>query len=75
MENQILLHDHLRLIRIKPEDQPTLFELIDEVYRASYRYIWYDEGDWYVDLIYRPETVLKELSRSRSHYFFVEWNK
>jgi diamine N-acetyltransferase len=59
---------------IQPQDQPTLYKLMDEVYRASYRYIWYDEGDWYVDLIYRPETVLKELSRSRSHYFFVEWN-
>jgi diamine N-acetyltransferase len=74
MENQILLSDQLRLIRIQPEDQPTLFTLMDEVYRASYRYVWYDEGDWYVDLIYRLETVLKELSRSRTHYFFVEWN-
>lgn len=73
MNPAISLSDQLSLIRIKPEDQPQLFDLMNEVYRASYRYIWHDEGDWYVDLIYRPETVLKELSRSRSHYFFVEW--
>lgn len=75
MNQQLFLSDQLALVRLAPTDQSTLYSLMDEVYRASYRYIWYDEGDWYVNLIYRPETVLKELSRSRSHYFFVEWKE
>lgn len=62
----------LQLNPIQPEDQPTLYRLMDEVYRAGYRYIWDDGGDWYVELIYKTETVLKELSRQTTHYFFVE---
>ena len=57
---------------IQLADQPVLYQLMDEVYRAGYRYIWEDQGDWYVNLIYNPETVRKELSRPKSHYFFVE---
>ncbi|MCU0399749.1 MAG: hypothetical protein MUE75_01895 [Algoriphagus sp.] len=49
----------LQLNPIQPEDQTTLYRLMDEVYRASYRYIWDDGGDWYVELIYKPETVFK----------------
>ena len=54
------------------ENQSELYQLMDEIYRASYSSFWYDRGDWYVDLIYSPQTLQKELSRSRSHYFFVE---
>lgn len=64
---------NLVLNPVQPEDQQVLFKLMDEVYRLGYRDFWTDHGDWYVDLIYNPETVTKELSRSRSHYFFVEW--
>lgn len=49
-----------------------LYSLMDEIYRKAYRYVWLDQGDWYVDLIYSLQTLEKELSRSRSHYFFVE---
>ena len=57
---------------IQVEDQQALHSLMDEVYRDAYRRFWYDQGDWYVDLIYNPQTVQKELSKSESHYFFVE---
>lgn len=70
----ITLNFHLNLI-LKPielQDQPVLYHLMNEIYRHSYRYIWKDEGDWYLDLIYNPETLGKELGRKRSHYFFVE---
>jgi diamine N-acetyltransferase len=63
----------LELTPVHSEDQQILFELMDEVYRSGYRDYWTDQGDWYLNLIYNPETVNKELSRSRSHYFFVEW--
>lgn len=65
-------HSNLLLNPIQSEDQPELYSLMDEIYRDAYRYVWFDQGDWYVDLIYNPETVQKELSRDRSHYFFVE---
>ncbi len=57
---------------VRPEDQPILYQLMDEVYRAGYRRIWADQGDWYLNLIYHPQTLQKELGRATSHYFFVE---
>lgn len=65
----------INLVPIKIEDQKTLFTLMNEVYRHSYRQIWKDEGEWYVNLIYGKENVEKELGRSCSHYFFVEWKE
>ncbi len=71
---KITLDSQLKLFLnpIQSEDQPILYQLMDEVYRAGYRYIWVDEGDWYVNLIYNPHTLYKELKRSTSNYFFVE---
>ena len=66
LQNQVALNP------IQAEDQPVLYALMDQVYRDAYRYVWFDQGDWYVNLIYNPETVQKELCRNRSHYFFVE---
>jgi diamine N-acetyltransferase len=63
---------NLTLNAIQPEDQPVLYQLMDEVYRSGYRYIWEDQGDWYVNLIYNMHTLHKELKKSTSHYFFVE---
>jgi len=79
-------HSNLVLTAIQAEDQPILYQLMDEVYRSGYRYIWEDQGDWYVNLIYNRHTLgdwyvnliynrhtlHKELKRSTSHYFFVE---
>lgn len=70
----ITLDPHIKLVLnpIQAEDQPVLYQLMDEVYRSGYRYIWEDQGDWYVNLIYNRHTLHKELKRSTSHYFFVE---
>jgi len=57
---------------VLPEDQAELYQLMDEIYRASYSSFWHDRGDWYLELIYNPVTLQKELGRSHSHYFFVE---
>ncbi|GMQ23627.1 hypothetical protein Aoki45_03090 [Algoriphagus sp. oki45] len=75
MDKPIFLNHQLSLSRIQTEDQPLLFTLMDEVYKAPYRYVWEDGGDWYVNLIYNRHTLRKELSRERTHYFFVEWQE
>lgn len=64
----------LRLNRIQSGDQPSLYSLMKDVYPYGYKHYWEDGGQWYVELIYNPETVRKEIARSRSHYFFVVWN-
>lgn len=72
MKISLQTENQLFLTPIQPEDQPVLYSLMDQVYRDAYRYVWKDNGDWYVNLIYNPKTVQKELGRDRSHYFFVE---
>jgi GNAT superfamily N-acetyltransferase len=62
----------LTLSPIQLTDQPELYVLMDEIYRNSYDSIWTDKGDWYMNLIYCPETLEKEIRRDRSHYFHVE---
>ncbi|MCS5489054.1 GNAT family N-acetyltransferase [Algoriphagus limi] len=64
----------VKLIPIQSTDQPRLFSLMSKIYKEAYRYIWVDDGDWYLDLIYCQKTLDKELCRERSHYFFVEVN-
>lgn len=68
----IVINSKLSLIPIHPEDQPKLFSLMERVYKNAYEDFWIDGGDWYLELCYNPENVKKELSRERSHYFFVE---
>lgn len=72
MKIDLLVTPKISLNPVQFPDQPILHHLMDGVYRDSYRYIWKDQGDWYVDLNYNPETLRKELGRDRSHYFFVE---
>lgn len=62
----------LRLKPIQQADHTSLLTLMDSVYRDTYCYVWKDQGDWYVDLIYNSKNLQKELSRARSHYFFVK---
>lgn len=61
----------LVLVPVLPGDHAALLALMDPIYRDAYRFAWKDQGDWYVSLIYSPETLQKELNRARSHYFFV----
>lgn len=70
----ISLDSQLQLVLtvVRSEDQPLLFQLMGEVYRSGYEYIWEDQGDWYVNLIYNRHRLHKELKRATTHYFFVE---
>ncbi len=67
----ITITSDLSLIPIQIADQSKLFQMMEVVYKSAYQHFWTDQGDWYLELCYNPENVKKELSRSRSHYFFV----
>jgi GNAT superfamily N-acetyltransferase len=63
----------LSLLPIQIKDHSKLFQLMKGVYKTAYQHFWTDQGDWYLELCYNPENFKKELSRKRSHYFFVEF--
>ncbi|SDD56034.1 Acetyltransferase (GNAT) family protein [Algoriphagus faecimaris] len=69
----ISLSKAVTLIPIQDSDSDILFGLMSRIYKDAYAEFWEDGGDWYVDLIYHEENVRKEIRRSRTHYFFVEW--
>ena len=65
----------LKLIPIREQDFELLHQLMHKIYKEAYSDFWQDTGDWYLELIYNRENLSKEISRSRTHYFFVEWNE
>lgn len=74
MEISTIITDGIKLTPIQISDQKKLFNLIQKVYQEAYQHFWIDHGNWYVELCYNQDNLQKELSRSRSHYFFVECN-
>jgi diamine N-acetyltransferase len=71
----IQVSSQLSLLPIKPSDQKKLKALLEAIYKSAYEHFWTDGGDWYLELCYGTENLNKELSRDRSHYFFVEYQQ
>ena len=69
----IPISSELSLLPIQIKDHSKLFQLMEVVYKTAYQHFWTDQGDWYLELCYNTENLKKELSRERSHYFFVEF--
>lgn len=69
----ISLRPGLSLSPIQIQDHSNLFLLMEGIYKSAYSHFWMDQGDWYLNLCYNPENLEKELSRTRSHYYFVDF--
>ncbi|MBN3581699.1 GNAT family N-acetyltransferase [Algoriphagus aestuarii] len=68
----ISIHPNLSLVPIRIQDHAKLVLLMEGIYKSAYSHFWTDQGDWYLELCYNLNNLEKELSRDRSHYFFVE---
>ena len=66
-----ILSEDLSLQKLTSADQPELIELMREIYIPSYKHIWSDSGEWYLQQMYNPETFKKDLDDPKSHYYFV----
>lgn len=67
----IPISDHLVLQPITLEDQPALYELMKRIYPPAYEHFWQDQGNWYLNTLYTPENLKKELQEKESYYYFV----
>lgn len=67
----ININNDLSLIPITSEDQSELFELMTEIYTPSYKHIWTDNGEWYLEQMYNPKTFQSDLDNPTSFYYFV----
>ena len=66
-----ILSEDLRLQKLTPADQPELIELMKEIYIPSYKHIWSDSGEWYLEEMYNPTAFQQDLDDPKSHYYFV----
>ena len=71
----IKISTHLFLEPIKTSDDKVLYSLMKEIYPPAYSHFWTDNGDWYVNLNYSKETILKELSNEQAEYYFILFKK
>lgn len=67
----IKLTKDISIQKLTYEDQPELTELMREIYIPSYKHIWSDTGEWYLEQMYNPTTFQKDLDNPNSHYYFV----
>jgi len=73
----IKLSSDLTLKPITLEDQPELINLMREIYIPSYKHIWSDDGEWYLNQMYNPIAFQTDLENPNSFYYFVlldGWN-
>ncbi|WP_339869481.1 GNAT family N-acetyltransferase [uncultured Algoriphagus sp.] len=67
----IKLTQDISIQKLTADDQPELIELMRDIYIPSYKHIWSDSGDWYLEQMYNPEVYQKDLANPASHYYFV----
>ena len=70
----IKITETLALTPINIDDQPILFRLMQHVYPQSYEHLWTDGGTQYVQSLYNPDNLAKELAEPQSLYCFVEYD-
>ncbi|WP_425639323.1 GNAT family N-acetyltransferase [Algoriphagus yeomjeoni] len=67
----IKLSEDISIQKLTLADQPELIELMREIYIPSYKHIWSDTGEWYLQQMYNPEVFQKDLEDPTSHYYFL----
>jgi GNAT superfamily N-acetyltransferase len=67
----IKITEDLQLRTIFSSDTEALSKLMTDIYYATYRQFWTDNGDWYVKTQYSKESLLKELSEEKAENYFI----
>lgn len=69
----ITISDQIALQPITLEDQLDLFELMQRIYPPAYKHFWEDQGNWYLNSLYTPDNLKKELQEKGSYYYFIRY--
>ena len=71
----IEISKHIQLQSIQLDDHQILYDLMKRIYPPAYINYWKDDGEWYVNDLYNFENVKKELSQTKTGYYFVLLNQ
>ena len=67
----IQITQNITLKSITKSDSKDLNRLMQEIYPSAYQHFWRDKGDWYVNTVYSPQNIEKELLEENSAYYFI----
>ncbi|WP_283642471.1 GNAT family N-acetyltransferase [Croceibacter atlanticus] len=67
----VIINKNISLKKIKLKDSESLFQLMKVVYTKAYSYLWEEQGEWYLNLNWTQDQVLKELNDTKASYYFV----
>jgi GNAT superfamily N-acetyltransferase len=71
----IFISDILKLEEITLDNHSELFELMERIYRPSYKHLWINEDcSWYLNKCYGLSNLKQELKNKDARYFFVVYN-
>lgn len=63
-----------RIEPVMPQQAAELSALCHQIYPQYFTYLWYDEGDWYVEYSYNETKLSAELRDPNVRYFFAVVN-
>ncbi|MBB6325556.1 hypothetical protein FHS59_001171 [Algoriphagus iocasae] len=67
----IKLTEDISIQKLTSTDLLEIIELMREIYIPSYKHIWSDSVEWYLQQMYNPEAFQKDLDDPRIHYYFL----
>jgi ribosomal protein S18 acetylase RimI-like enzyme len=65
----------IEIKRIGVADVTALSEIAIHAYCNHYKYLWYDEGKWYIEKCFSKENLLHELKDADAWFFIIYHSK
>jgi ribosomal protein S18 acetylase RimI-like enzyme len=65
----------IEIKRIGVADVTALSEIAIHSYCDHYKYLWYDEGKWYIEKSFSEENLLHELNEADARFFIIYYSK
>jgi GNAT superfamily N-acetyltransferase len=67
--------NNIEIKRIGVADAASLSEIAVHAYCDHYKYLWYDEGNWYIEKSFSEENLFHELENANAWFFIIYSNK
>ena len=71
---QIKLTESLSLEPITMDSYDELCQLMERIYPPAYKYLWDDDGQWYLQHMYNKTNVKLDIEEENSVFYFVNFH-
>jgi len=69
----ISLSEKLTLVPITIDKFDELNTLMHRIYPPAYKYLWHDDGSWYLDQLYNIDNVKKDIEEPDGDFYLVQY--